>query len=439
MTATATPAVAAATPAVALAAATPGPGSDLPDSPVRRGGTATPITLRRLAIACVVTAAVAGVFMAATSFQRASRLNEAAATTRQLVTLTDARSQVAAADAAATDGFLVGGIEPPAGRTAYLAALDAATADINTAAESGIGDQAALIGVAQGVGTYRGTIEYARALNRKGLPLGSAYLRDAGTTLATEVIAPLDTEIANTRNAIGTSSSPVLVVLTVIALVVFAACFLITMWMLLQRTRRYLNLGVVVGAAAILVVFLGWIVVTLVVNSSVDSAVSGPLSATTEIAQVRADAFDARSAQNLVLISRGTDTGAYTQRLNDDIADARDRLGRVPGSDGVELSQAFEGVATQLKTVSDTNDDPAQGWDKAVPIETGRTIGVGPAFDRFDQVSSGILTTKANDAVDGLTSGRPWLIVVGIAALLAGAGGAVAAWLGISVRRKEYS
>ena len=64
---------------------------------------------------------------------------------------------------------------------------------------------------------------------------------------------------------------------------------------------------------------------------------------------------------------------------------------------------------------------------------------MGPAFDHFDQVSAGILSTKASDAVDGLTSGRPWLILVGILALLAGAGGAVAAWLGIAVRRKEYS
>ncbi len=36
---------------------------------------------------------------------------------------------------------------------------------------------------------------------------------------------------------------------------------------------------------------------------------------------------------------------------------------------------------------------------------------------------------RPNDAVDGLTSGRPWLILVGILALLAGVVGAVAAWL----------
>ena len=334
MTATAT----APAPAPVVPTATGVPALGLPDAPVRRSGTATPITLRRLAIACVITAAVAGVLMAATSFQRASRLNEAAATTRQLVTLTDARSQVAAADAAATGGFLVGGIEPPAGRTAYLAALDAATANINAAAESGLGDQEALTGVAQGIGTYRGTIEYARALNRQGFPIGSAYLRDAGTTLANDVIAPLDTEIANTRDDIGTSSSPVLVVLTVVALLAFAVCFVLATLMLLRRTRRYLNIGVVIGAAAIVLVFLGWIVVTLVVNSSVDSAVSGPLSDTTEIAQARADAFDARSALNLVLISRGSDRGAYTERLNEDIADAQDRLGRVSGADGQQVS-----------------------------------------------------------------------------------------------------
>src|SRR5690606_19700033 len=72
------------------------PSFELPDASVRRTGRPTPLVLRTLAVACVITAVVAGLFIALVSYQRAERLDDAAAKARQVVVLTDARSQVAA-------------------------------------------------------------------------------------------------------------------------------------------------------------------------------------------------------------------------------------------------------------------------------------------------------------------------------------------------------
>jgi hypothetical protein len=406
-----------------------------PDAPGRTGTNATPVVLRRVALACVVTAVIAGILLAVVSYQRAARLEDAADKARQLVVLTDARSQVAAADAAATRAFLVGGIEDAEGRTAYLDALDAAAADLNAAAASGIGDPDAIASIATGVGAYRGDIEYARALNRQQKPLGSAYLRSAGDGLATDVIEPLDAEIASVRGSIRTNAPVVTGALTIVAVTAFVVCFVWASLVLLRHTRRTLNLGVVVGGLAVIVVLALFLAATLQITSTVDDAVDGPLRDTTQIAQARADVFDARSALNLALIARGSGA-TFLARLDEDVTDASSRLATVGGADGDRLDAALQEVAGEFQAVRDT--DSAGGYDGAVRLATSREEGVDPAFDSFDQLSAEVLATRAADADDQLTSGRPWLLGLSAAAVLAGLVGAGLAWAGVGQRRKEY-
>ncbi len=250
--------------------------ADLPPAPVPPRATPTPVALWRVGALCAVVALLAGILVAVTAFDRAARLDDAAAKTRQLVTLTDARSQVAAADAAATAAFLKGGIEDAAGRNAYVTALDEASVSVNQAAASGIGDTDALAAVAEAIGSYRGTVEYARALNRQGLPIGAAYLRDAGTTLADDVVATLDAEIAAVSGSIRTNPSPLTVAVTVVVLLAFVAGVALTFVVLSQRTRRYVNPGVALGAGVVAVVVVAWLVMTVAVTSSVNDAVARP-------------------------------------------------------------------------------------------------------------------------------------------------------------------
>ncbi len=412
----------------------PGGPADLPPAPVPPRATSTPVALWRVGVLCAVVALLAGILVAVAAFDRAARLDDAAAKTRQLVTLTDARSQVAAADAAATAAFLKGGIEDAEGRNAYLTALDGASVSVNQAAASGIGDTDALAAVAEAIGSYRGTVEYARALNRQGLPIGAAYLRDAGTTLADDVVATLDAEIAAVSGSIRTNASPLTVAVTVVVLLAFVAGVALTFVVLSQRTRRYVNPGVALGAGIVAVVVVAWLVVTVAVTSSVNDAVRGPLRDTVQLAQVRTLAFDARSAENLNLIARGSDP-SYAARRDADLDDARRRL-VVVGSEGSTVQRALADFEAQL-VAADTAD--AEGnYEEAVRIATQADDGVGPAFADFDRVSATVVADRADAAVDGLTSGRPALIWVGVASLLAGVGGAALAWWGVSQRRREY-
>jgi hypothetical protein len=435
MTAPATPTRPAAPPPPPPPPTTGGPALQLPAVPGHPGARPTPVTLRRVALGCVVTTVLAGILLAVVSYQRAGRLEDAADKTRQLVVLTDARSQVAAADAAATRAFLVGGIEDAESRTAYLTALDAATADLNAAAASGIGDPDAIAAIASGVGAYRGDIEYARALNRQNLPLGSAYLRSAGDSLATDVIDPLDAEIASVRGSIRTNAPTATAALAVVAVLAFLACFIWASKVLSRHTRRTLNVGVVSGALVLIVVLGLFLAATYSITASVNDAVDGPLRDTTQIAQARADVFDARSALNLALIARGSGA-TFLARLDEGVADATTRLGSVGGADGDRLDAALDAVASQFQAVRDT--DGAGDYDGAVRLATVRDEGVDPVFTQFDEVSAEVLASRAAEADDQLTSGRPWLLVLTVAGVVAGIVGAAAAWAGIGQRRKEY-
>jgi hypothetical protein len=346
---------------------------------------------------------------------------------------------VAAADAAATAAFLVGGIEDAQGRDAYLVALEAATTDLNAAAASGIGDTDAIAGISEGVGAYRGTVEYARALNRQNLPLGSAYLRSAGAALATDVVEPLDAEIASVRGSIQTNAPYATVALMVIAVLAFLACFAYASVVLSRHTRRVLNTGVVGGGILVLAALVVYLVATVGITATVNDAVDGPLRDTTQIAQARADVFDARSAQNLALIARGSGQ-AYLTRVDQDLADARARISTVSdtGDRSGDLTRSLGAFADQLQSARDT--DAGGDYAAAVSIATSRdrVDGVVASFVAFDEVSSKILAAQADAADSQLTQGRPWLLALTVGAVGAGLLGAAAAWSGVGRRRKEY-
>ncbi len=100
------------------------------------------------------------------------------------------------------------------------------------------------------------------------------------------------------------------------------------------------------------------------------------------------------------------------------------------------MQRALADFEAQL--VAADSADADGNWEEAVRIATQADDGVGPAFEDFDRVSATVVAARADAAVDGLTSGRPALIWVGVASLLAGVGGAALAWWGVGQRRREY-
>jgi hypothetical protein len=82
------------------------------------------------------------------------------------------------ADATAAAAFLSAGTEPPALRTRYLDDIAAATKALAAVAASGV-DAASVRELSSQLPSYTGLVETARVYNRQGMPLGSAYLREA--------------------------------------------------------------------------------------------------------------------------------------------------------------------------------------------------------------------------------------------------------------------
>ena len=151
----------------------------------------TPGRLRIAAVAVVVGALLFGFGAYGALVMRASAIGDARNHAAQLVRLQAIRSSLTQADAAATNAFLVGGLEPADQRASYNGGIARATASIAAASSGSSADAPELAEINQVLARYAGLIESARANNRQGFPVGAAYLRQAGNLLRTDGLPPL--------------------------------------------------------------------------------------------------------------------------------------------------------------------------------------------------------------------------------------------------------
>ncbi|HTD51343.1 MAG TPA: hypothetical protein VK771_12125, partial [Acidimicrobiia bacterium] len=160
-------------------------------SGVRAALAGTPGRLRVAGIAAAVACLAFGLVAAVAITQRAGAISDARNHAAQLVRIQSIRSNLTQADAAATNAFLVGGLEPVDQRTSYRDGIAGATAAITSASAGSTADAIVLATTNQQLAQYTGLIESARANNRQGFPLGAAYLRQASNLLRLDVLPPL--------------------------------------------------------------------------------------------------------------------------------------------------------------------------------------------------------------------------------------------------------
>jgi hypothetical protein len=216
---------------------------------------------------------------------------------------------LSAADAAAATEYLSGGLETAAMRSRYQQAL-ADAVEALTDATLGATDADTRTGLAQisaDLTAYTGQVESARANNRQGFAVGAAYFREASSLMQTSMLPSAEriytgglAAVDGDQSAVG-SLPTVGLVLLVIVLVVIAAGSLI----LIGRTNRQFNRGLIGAAVAVLLV-IAWIVVAnrFAVNSVEQSRVEGT-ARFEKLANARVLAQKARTDETLQLISRG--------------------------------------------------------------------------------------------------------------------------------------
>lgn len=357
----------------------------------------------------------------------------------QLVRVESIRTNLVKADANATNAFLVGGLEPVAARAAYTAGISAAARSLAEAAGANGGDAPVLRQVNAVVTTYTGLIESARANNRQGFPIGAAYLRQASKVMQEQALPALDSLVTGARNRVDDASRSVaLPIVLIVTLLALAMLIVLQVW-IFRRTHRVFNLGLVAATALIAIVGgatfggMNWS------QSAAKTVRVGAFARTVALATARSDGFDAKSAEALTLVNRGSGQ-AYEERFGTVSRAATAAL----GSGGAAISPDPAATSAQTEFAQYLTDhaevrrlDGEGGWEKAVAAATGNGAA-NQSFGRFEQASGQAIDHQASLVADDLDHARWPLVLLAWLALLAGLLAAITTARGLNQRLREY-
>jgi hypothetical protein len=242
------------------------------------------------------------------------------------------------ADATVANAFLLGGAEPAPLRERYQSDVTAASAALVRLA-GGVTDgpgAAAVEQIAAYLPVYTGLVETARSLNRQGLPIGSAYLREASGLLrqtllpaAHDLYRAVSGRLTKARDR--ASAFPWLALplgLLTLGGLVAAQIFLA------RRTRRVFNVGLVLATVAGLTATLWLGAARTSAGSHLESSRYEGSTQVDLLVEARIAALQARGDEALTLVARGAGA-TFDSRFNE----AMERLVGPDGQSGL-LGQA---------------------------------------------------------------------------------------------------
>jgi hypothetical protein len=340
------------------------------------------------------------------------------------------------ADAAATTGFLAGGVEPTKQRKRYDDAVASATkslASVSGSVESKNREVVAVI--AAKLPQYTALVATARANNRQGFPSGSAYIR-ASSVLLREQVLPDTVKLE--RGALQDFKTHYgdlglggfLAAFLALGVVGLLGLVLLQKWVA-QKFHRRFNLGLV-GSTVSLVVALGIAAVTASGQvSRAASSVSEGLRPSLNLASGRAQIFSAKADDALGLIGRGN-ADAFFDSARATLSAPNPANGFSSLLDPLAQYVALSAIPRDLAT---KKNDYAQATDEA---NSEASDSVNVAFDVFASQSQkevntarAAFTSRMGTAI-GAPRNRAFAIVsfLVLSALLA-------AW-GIRARQREY-
>jgi hypothetical protein len=281
---------------------------------------------------------------------------------------------------------------------------------------------------------YTALVESARANNRQGNVIGSAYLREASSLMQTSLLpAAQDVYKANLatveqdQGAIG--SLPIVsLTLLVLALVALGVASVV----MYRRTNRQFNVGLVVAAATVILV-IGWVVVaTQLASAEVARAQTEGTARFEQLAKARILAQQARTVETLELITRG-DISASEKTFQGQLDELGTLLDAAPAAAKGALRQWTASHAKQAEAY--------QAGD--YPVAVAQAIGPDPAASaaQFAAVESnlrdGIERTRET-LRDQVAAAGAWLAWSPTGTLVLMVVAASAAVVGLWPRLKEF-
>ncbi|BFU44249.1 hypothetical protein [Krasilnikovia sp. MM14-A1004] len=356
-------------------------------------------------------------------------------------------SALADADTTAAQAFLAGGLEPTALTARYDDDLRRATDALASAARRAPAGGAAADAVhelATGVARYTALVATARANNRQGLPVGSAYLSAASTLNRDTLLPQAQTLFRAAQDEVGAgyddARSPVWVTLLVLLLAALLLALLLAQRYLSRTTHRTFNLPLVAATVVTAVLALGAGGLLTHQRASLRAADTDGSAPVARLAEARILALRTRGDEALTLAAR-SGKGAY-----EDDFDAADR----------QVHDLLDKLAVDLNgpAASSVGDATQRLSDYAVAHRKVRALDDGGAYDAAVDLAIGDATSgtfgAATDAIGAAmddrkaaftheigTAGRGLGVLTVLGPLLALLGCALAV-VGIRARLEEY-
>lgn len=350
------------------------------------------------------------------------------------------------ADAAAATAFIAGAEPRPVRQRYEQAITDAAVAV--TRASSGLTAPPLvdLLGrINAQLTVYTGLIETARTNNRMGNPVGSSYLSEASALMQQTILPDAQRlyEETSTRVDAETTASaaipaPVIIVVTTTVLFgIFAHRWLA------GRTKRLVNLGLVAGGAAFMILIV-WVGTALVISTVGSRAAKNTAADSLKtITNLAITAQQARADETLSLIRRGDEDirkRSYYQRVDSMQTELKQYLARDNAIARDQLAGADELLVKWRQADDRINEYITVGnYQAATQVALGTAEGESTsAFDRLnDALSQGIAQSRQQLRSD-IISARRVLSGTTVGGAVLSVGAAVAVALGLWPRLSEY-
>ncbi|WP_088287821.1 hypothetical protein [Kineosporia sp. A_224] len=399
------------------------------------------------ALACLLLAVVG----AAAMQYRANALEEARSHIAQVVRVQKAQADLVRADAAVTNGFLAGGLEPAALTADYDGAVAEAARLLVDASAAQPDDAAKLAQANQLLADYTRQIAQARDNNRLGVPLGSGYLVLGSQTVLRDQLLPLLGGVVTdngTKIDDAYSASSAATWWFTLGVLVSGGVLVGTQVWLARRSHRVLNVGLVAAsAAALLAIGSGAVVLSSTGRTAQDVRVTS-YAATSALTTARAAAYSAKGLESLTLVKQGGGAAYETQWKAQAkvIGEALDTA-RLSGADVGAAPAALEAWTATHQTIRSFDD--GGDWPSAVKVATwveGEPALPATAKGQASNVQFAALVAALDPVLDAQAAkastdlATPWgaLQFVGWGTLVLGILAAIAAVGGISQRLGEY-
>jgi hypothetical protein len=350
------------------------------------------------------------------------------------------------ADAAAATAFIAGS-EPQQVRQRYEQAItDAAVAVTRASSDLSDPPLVELLGrINAQLAVYTGLIETARTNNRMGNPVGSSYLSEASALMQEKILPDAQRlyEATSARVDAETTASatiPAPVIIVVAATLGFG--IFAHRW-LARRTRRRVNIGLVIGGLAIAIMIV-WVGSALAISTAGSrSAKNTAADSLRTVTNLAITAQQARADETLSLIRRGDEDvrkRSYYQRVDQMKQQLSEYLARKNTVDKSGLAQADQLLDKWRAADERINAYIAVGNYQsatAVALGTGESDSTA-AFDKLnDALSQGIEQSRTQLRSD-ILSARRVLSGTTVGGALLSVGAALAVALGLWPRMSEY-